>query len=350
MYEKIGIADKKSEVKSQNLVPQIRRKSESSQSMNSPVDRILFLQRTIGNQAVQRLIKSGALQAKLRIGQPGDIYEQEADRVADHVMRMQDVSEAKDIKIQRKCPKCLEGLRGLLGMDRKDEKLQTKEIPGQTPEVTPQIEANINALRGGSQSLSDFTRTFFEPSFGRDFSRVRLYTDRAIDSKPLTQFPRYQGEVPSGIKTPLYAPLVIPSNTVHCVKKWTLCLAPYSPGSWAAKVTYHCPYFMPPIVLPGTTQTSYVTIPDEFIGHDPAGHDRYRCRPGSIVRIRTDIGDAFATGINRKILYPGQEACHAGYRRILHAALEYLFKPSGGGRPAGIRVNAPPPPPTIPCP
>ncbi len=58
------------------------------QSMDTPVDRILYLQRTAGNQAVSRLIKSGALQAKLRIGQPGDVYEQEADRVADAVMQM----------------------------------------------------------------------------------------------------------------------------------------------------------------------------------------------------------------------------------------------------------------------
>ncbi|MCD4843315.1 MAG: DUF4157 domain-containing protein [Methanosarcinales archaeon] len=58
------------------------------QSMDTPVDRILFLQKTAGNQAVSRLMKSGALQAKLRIGQPGVVYEQEADRVADAVMRM----------------------------------------------------------------------------------------------------------------------------------------------------------------------------------------------------------------------------------------------------------------------
>ncbi|KAF5424741.1 hypothetical protein C5S42_12470 [Candidatus Methanomarinus sp.] len=56
--------------------------------MDTPVDRILFLQRTAGNQAVSRLMKSGALQAKLKIGHPGDKYEQEADRVADAVMRM----------------------------------------------------------------------------------------------------------------------------------------------------------------------------------------------------------------------------------------------------------------------
>ncbi len=84
MNERISIAAKAPEAKSWDPVPQIRRKP--SQSMNSPVDRILFLQRTIGNQAVTRLIESGALQTKLRIGQPGDKYEQEADRVAEQVV------------------------------------------------------------------------------------------------------------------------------------------------------------------------------------------------------------------------------------------------------------------------
>ena len=41
-----------------------------------------FLQRTLGNRAVGRMV-----QAKLTIGQPHDKYEQEADQVADQVMR-----------------------------------------------------------------------------------------------------------------------------------------------------------------------------------------------------------------------------------------------------------------------
>jgi hypothetical protein len=50
--------------------------------------RVAVLQRCIGNQAVQRLSTSGILQAKLQIGQSHDIYEQEADRLAEQVMRM----------------------------------------------------------------------------------------------------------------------------------------------------------------------------------------------------------------------------------------------------------------------
>ena len=57
-------------------------------STDSPADRVEVLQRTIGNQAVQRLFKFGVLQAELKIGQANDIYEQEADRVAGEVMKM----------------------------------------------------------------------------------------------------------------------------------------------------------------------------------------------------------------------------------------------------------------------
>lgn len=54
---------------------------------SGPYGALLSLQRMIGNRAVGRLIRSGVMQTKLRIGQPNDRYEQEADRVADAVMR-----------------------------------------------------------------------------------------------------------------------------------------------------------------------------------------------------------------------------------------------------------------------
>src|SRR5688572_3520469 len=62
-------------------------------AMDSP-DYILNLQRAIGNQGVQKLIRSnnadgfdfskiGIIQPKLEISKPGDVYEQEADRIAE---------------------------------------------------------------------------------------------------------------------------------------------------------------------------------------------------------------------------------------------------------------------------
>ena len=47
---------------------------------------LLGLQRTHGNRYVQRVVSG--IQAKLVVGQPGDVYEQEADRVAEQVISM----------------------------------------------------------------------------------------------------------------------------------------------------------------------------------------------------------------------------------------------------------------------
>jgi hypothetical protein len=82
------------------------RKTDIEKPSGSFSDRVMFLQRTLGNQAVQRLIRTQ--QAKLRIGQPGNEYEREADRVADQVMRMPEQEAASsDIpyiqKISSKC-------------------------------------------------------------------------------------------------------------------------------------------------------------------------------------------------------------------------------------------------------
>lgn len=183
---------------------------------HSPVHPILQLQRTIGNQAVQRLFKSGILQAKLKIGQPNDIYEQEADRVADQVMQMPEpensgvsgqpsVVKKKDEYVQTKptslsgCSSCKEEeliqpkylpfkITPLVQRQPEEEEiLQTKEASeeasDQTPEVSPNLESQIKSLRGGGQPLPESVRTFFEPRFGYDFSGVSIHTDaRAAES------------------------------------------------------------------------------------------------------------------------------------------------------------------------
>ena len=61
-------------------------KPSLSPLINSPIHQIYSLQRTVGNREVERLLKSGVIQAKLKVNEPGDVYEQEADRIADRVM------------------------------------------------------------------------------------------------------------------------------------------------------------------------------------------------------------------------------------------------------------------------
>lgn len=53
MSERTKVTAKKSETEKGNSAA-YKRKSELSQSKNSPVDQILHLQETVGNQAVQR--------------------------------------------------------------------------------------------------------------------------------------------------------------------------------------------------------------------------------------------------------------------------------------------------------
>ncbi len=158
----------------------------SFNSSGSSADRILQLQRTAGNQAVQRLIKSRALQAKLKISQPGDIYEQEADRVAEQVMRM------PEPKIQRQ-PLHVKPLIQRQVLEEKEEISQAKDIAGQSTTITPSIESRISELQSGGQPLDPATRAFFEPRFGQDFSGVRVHTDakaaevaRAVNARAFT--------------------------------------------------------------------------------------------------------------------------------------------------------------------
>lgn len=89
MFGRIRKSDD-NQVSRKRLFPLLRKSTDSIPSKNSPVDSIMSLQRSFGNQAVQRLFKSGDIQAQLKVGKPGDVYEQEADRTAEKVMSMPD--------------------------------------------------------------------------------------------------------------------------------------------------------------------------------------------------------------------------------------------------------------------
>ena len=155
-----------------------------------------------------------AIQPKLRIGQPNDKYEQEADRVADQVMLM------PEPKIQRVCPECEEKLQRLPMVDEEEEEtlqtkplgeqitplmqrqaepmgeeetLQTKTPCGHPPIVSSGLQNRVTALQEGGQPLPQSERTFFETRFGADFSQVRVHADsqaaeasRAVKARAFT--------------------------------------------------------------------------------------------------------------------------------------------------------------------
>lgn len=120
---------------------------------------------------------AGAIQTKLAISNPGDQYEQEADRVAGQVMRMIDAP-----LVQRKCDSC----------EEENQQLQRKPL---AESITPFIQAKrteggaasdritdqINATKGSGRSMEGNTQSFMQSRFGADFSGVKIHTgDEAV--------------------------------------------------------------------------------------------------------------------------------------------------------------------------
>jgi len=141
-------------------------RSRSHERPDSPASRMFALQQTTGNHAVQRMLKTGAIQASLRIGQPNDIYEKEADRVADEVMRMPEPAVQRECSPGSKCPH----------KDDDEKKNIVLRKPGGTPQGITSVPDSFVRSLGSGQPLDPATRAFFEPRFGADFRDVRVHT------------------------------------------------------------------------------------------------------------------------------------------------------------------------------
>jgi hypothetical protein len=102
------------------------------------------------------------VQTKLKVNQPGDRYEREADRMAEGVMRMQESpaalastdpgpAQAPHVNLQRSAA--------------------SRSIPLTVPPTVHEV------LRSPGQPLDPATRGFMERRFGHDFSQVRVHAD-----------------------------------------------------------------------------------------------------------------------------------------------------------------------------
>ncbi|MBW4448476.1 MAG: DUF4157 domain-containing protein [Spirirestis rafaelensis WJT71-NPBG6] len=161
-------------------------------------------------------------QARLTLSQPGDFYEQEADRVAQQVMGMGD--RANNHAIQREAIlqdeeenlqlKSLGNTitplvqREEIPEEEEEENLQMKslgnlaiqgeEMPEEEEEeeeeliqaksslqkfdegglvASSDISTKLDSRKGGGNPLADDVRNFMEPRFGVDFSNVKVHTD-----------------------------------------------------------------------------------------------------------------------------------------------------------------------------
>lgn len=103
---------------------------------------------------------------KLTVGAVNDPAEHEADRIADEVLRMPEQGMQSHGREDRVLPKSAPSIR-----------VQTKSTgSGDSGGIeAPPIVHDVLTSHG--QPLDAATRSFFEPRFGRDFSRVRVHDD-----------------------------------------------------------------------------------------------------------------------------------------------------------------------------
>lgn len=208
-------------LESSNIAPQATQEVETVETVNEP------LTHDISKISLRP-------QAKLSISQPGDFYEQQADSIAQQVMRRmaqpvnrdsiqrQEISEEKedtekeDTDLQMK--PLVNFVTPLVQRQQmpEEEELQMKSVYNshlswlqrqQMPEeeeaqeeepvqmksmvqrlpgtggiaATSDLETSIKQSRGGGQSLSDDIKQPMEQAFGADFGSVRVHTDGNSD-------------------------------------------------------------------------------------------------------------------------------------------------------------------------
>lgn len=135
-------------------------------------------------------------QTKLNVGEPGDSYEQEADRVADLIVRGNQNSVSRNIEtafsdgneeiqeksisenitplIQQK-----EEREGVMQMQPQEEEDELQAKSNNPVEVKPSVESRLKSNSGNGAKMDRATRTEMERDFGADFNNVNIHTDES---------------------------------------------------------------------------------------------------------------------------------------------------------------------------
>lgn len=171
---------------------------------------LLRVHRFVGNRLAGRLLQaspgrppgihracSRGIQAKLSISQPDDVYEREADAVADHVVQRlalpaPSASTGGPPELQRECDGCKSAPPAPeeLEADKEEEEVDTsattvspKAEDGAADTASPpELESSLALSRGEGRPLPGPVRQQMEQGFGQDFSHVRIHTGERSSS------------------------------------------------------------------------------------------------------------------------------------------------------------------------
>lgn len=108
-----------------------------------------------------------AASSSMKVNQPGDAYEQEANQIAERI-------------VQASTPVSPAGSSVTGKKDLDDRLLRRKEnSSGQIAAAVPSIVHEV--LQNSGRPLDATARSFMEPRFGHDFSRIRIHTDERAE-------------------------------------------------------------------------------------------------------------------------------------------------------------------------
>ena len=139
-------------------------KNVDNKKSTGPIHPLIYLQKAIGNQAVQKVLNSQAVQGRLKISEHDDPNEIEAEMIADQVMRMEG-SFAPLPEPQKKKE-----------AGEKNAHIEKSAISQNTGIESLPAESGILTSTSGVP-LSESARAFFESRFRHDFSNVRIHAD-----------------------------------------------------------------------------------------------------------------------------------------------------------------------------
>ncbi|WP_051503202.1 MULTISPECIES: eCIS core domain-containing protein [Nostocales] len=171
-------------------------------SRSQPVVQLMpaFESEVNDNREVQRSLlnspqqsSASPIQAKLTIGEPGDKYEQEADRVASQVVGQINApasaqsTQGRSVQRQEEKPEELQAKSEITALQRQEEKpeeLQAKSTQQRAiagGEASTDLTFAINSARGGGQPLDAGLQRSMGQAMGADFSGVRVHTNTQSD-------------------------------------------------------------------------------------------------------------------------------------------------------------------------
>jgi len=115
--------------------------------------------------------QEGILQTKLQIGEVGDRYEQEADRVADRIMQMP----ISEVPLNSSVEQLQRQNRSDIGEPNQQSRVGSAASDSRTVQFIDSI------LGSNGQPLDSKSLDFMELRFGKDFSHVRIHTGIQAD-------------------------------------------------------------------------------------------------------------------------------------------------------------------------